>query len=74
VGAASIARTRTLPAMTKAPSVELAALASRSLKKSTLCAELGIHTAYGSYPELLVDPTIDAVYVPLPTACTASGR
>ncbi len=67
LGAASIARTRTLPAMTKAPSVELAALASRSLEKATaLCAELGIPTAYGSYPELLADPTIDAVYLPLP--------
>lgn len=67
LGAASIARTRTLPAMTRAPSVELAALASRSLEKSTaLCAEFGISTAYGSYPELLADPTIDAVYLPLP--------
>jgi predicted dehydrogenase len=67
LGAASIARTRTLPAMTKAPSVELAALASRSAEKSAaLCAELGIPTAYGSYAELLADPTIDAVYLPLP--------
>jgi predicted dehydrogenase len=42
LGAASIARTRTLPAMHKAPSVELVALASRSMDKSTAaCAELG---------------------------------
>ena len=54
LGAASIARTRTLPAMHKAPSVELVALASRSMDKSAAaCAELGIPTAYGSYDELL---------------------
>ena len=67
LGAASIARTRTLPAMHKAPSVELVALASRSMDKSTAaCAELGIPTAYGSYDELLADPDIEAVYIPLP--------
>ena len=67
LGAASIARTRTLPAMHKAPSVELVALASRSMDKSTAaCAELGIPTAYGSYDELLADPDIEAVYLPLP--------
>lgn len=67
LGAAAIARTRTLPAMAQAPSVALMALASRDLAKSTaLCAELDIPTAYGSYEELLADSEIDAVYVPLP--------
>jgi predicted dehydrogenase len=67
IGGAAIARYRTLPAMMQAPSVELAALASRSTDKATaLCAELGVPTAYGSYEQLLADPDIDAVYLPLP--------
>ena len=46
LGAASIARTRTLPAMALAPSVELTALASRSRDKAeALAAELGIDRA-----------------------------
>jgi predicted dehydrogenase len=67
LGAASIARTRTLPAMKLAPSVELHALASRSEDKSkALCGELDIPTPYGSYEDLLADPDVDAVYLPLP--------
>lgn len=67
IGGASIARTRTLPAMKQAPSVELTALASRSAEKAAaLCAELGIPKAFGSYQQLLADPDIDAVYLPLP--------
>jgi len=65
LGAAAIARTRTVPAMALAPSVTLAALASRSLDRAeVVCAELAITTAYGSYEELLADS--DAVYLPLP--------
>jgi xylose dehydrogenase (NAD/NADP) len=46
---------------------ELAAVASRSLDKASAFAQKnGIPLAYGSYEELLADPTIDAVYVPLP--------
>lgn len=74
LGAAAIARTRTLPAMALAPSVTLAALASRSLDKAeALCTELAIPTAYGSYEELLAAPDIDAVYLPLPNHLHAGG-
>jgi predicted dehydrogenase len=67
LGAANIARTRVLPAMALAPSVELTAVASRTLSAATaLCAEFGIERPYGSYEELLADPDIDAVYLPLP--------
>jgi xylose dehydrogenase (NAD/NADP) len=46
---------------------ELAAVASRNLEKASAFAqENGIPQAYGSYEELLADPTIDVVYVPLP--------
>jgi predicted dehydrogenase len=59
--------------MAQAPSVELTAIASRSLDKaSALCAELGIQRPYGSYEELLADPEIDAVYLPLPNTLHAT--
>jgi len=46
---------------------ELAAVASRDLDKaSAFSQENGIPQAYGSYQELLADPTIDVVYIPLP--------
>lgn len=46
---------------------ELVAVASRSLEKARLFAqENGISQAYGSYEELLADPIIDVVYIPLP--------
>jgi xylose dehydrogenase (NAD/NADP) len=46
---------------------ELAAVASRDLDKASAFAqENGIPQAYGNYEELLADPTIDVVYIPLP--------
>ncbi len=46
---------------------ELAAVASRSLDKArAYAAEKNIPQAYGSYEELLADPTIDVIYNSLP--------
>lgn len=43
------------------------AIASRTQSKAAAAAEeLGIPKAYGSYEALLADPTIEAVYIPLP--------
>ena len=53
--------------MQRASNLEVAAIASRDLNKSKAAADqLGIPQAYGSYEELLADPSIDAIYNPLP--------
>jgi predicted dehydrogenase len=67
LGAAKIARTKVIPAMQRAQEGEVTALASRSLETArSAAAALGIAKAYGSYEELLADPDVDAVYIPLP--------
>jgi len=67
LGAAAIAVGRTMPALKEAPSATLLALASRdSAKGQAVAKALGMPKVYASYAQLLADPEIDAVYVPLP--------
>src|SRR6266481_891508 len=67
LGVASIATRKVIPGMQKSALSEIAAIASRDLKKAEAAAkELGIAKAYGSYEELLADEEIEAVYNPLP--------
>jgi predicted dehydrogenase len=48
---------------------EFVAVASRSLERAEAFArERGIPRAHGSYEDLLADPEVDAVYVPLPNS------
>jgi predicted dehydrogenase len=64
---ASIGVRKVIPAMQSGHLSAVAAIASRDLAKArTVAAELNIPTAYGSYEELLADPSIDAIYNPLP--------
>jgi predicted dehydrogenase len=64
---AHIGLKKVLPGMMKGQYTTIAAIASRDLAKAQqAAATLGIPTAYGSYEELLADPNIDAVYIPLP--------
>ncbi len=64
---ARIAIQKVIPAMQTGSYCDVTAIASRSSEKAAQVAEqLGIRKAYGSYEELLADPNIDAVYIPLP--------
>jgi predicted dehydrogenase len=58
-----------IPGLQKSPLIEVAAVGSRDLGKARAFADrCGIATAYGSYEELLADPTIDVIYNPLPNS------
>jgi D-xylose 1-dehydrogenase (NADP+, D-xylono-1,5-lactone-forming) len=58
---------RVLSGARKSDRVEIVAVASRDLARAQAHArERGIERAYGSYEELLADPGLEAVYVPLP--------
>jgi predicted dehydrogenase len=64
---ALIGTQRVIPGMLKSSSLEVAAIASRTLPKAeSVAASLGIAKAYGSYEELLADPSIEVIYNPLP--------
>jgi predicted dehydrogenase len=67
LGTAKIARQKVIPAIQVAPRCEVVAIASRDQARAGQAADsLGIPTAYGSYEELLEDPAVEAVYIPLP--------
>jgi xylose dehydrogenase (NAD/NADP) len=56
-----------IPALKKSQQGALSAVASRDMKRARQYAgEHGFEKAYDSYEDLLADPTIDAVYIPLP--------
>lgn len=67
IGCAGIAKRAVIPGIQQSETGEVSAIASRGLEKAKKTAEeLNIPTAYGSYEELLADPNIDGVYIPLP--------
>ncbi len=70
LGYASIARESFIPALLKAANSEFYALASRSADKLRQCAECFNYPAktYLDYDQLLNDPEIEAVYIPLPNS------
>ncbi len=66
LGTARIARTMA-PAIAATPGVELTAIASRDPDKAVaFAAEFGIDRVHQDYRQLIDDPEIDAVYIPLP--------
>jgi predicted dehydrogenase len=67
LGCARISRRGLIPGIRASKSGYLAALASRDPGTATAWArEFGIPGCYGTYQDLLGDPEIDAVYIPLP--------
>jgi predicted dehydrogenase len=69
LGYARIARVSLIPAIRSSGNSELFALASRdSAKLEQARVDAAPRRLYGSYEEVLRDPDVDAVYVPLPNA------
>ncbi len=58
--------------LSRLPEARIVAIASRGKERaSAAAARLGIAKPYGSYADLLADPEIEAVYIPLPNTLHA---
>lgn len=67
MGTAYIFERDTARGMSLAKNCELTAIAGRNMQKAeAFREEYGFKRAYGSYEELLEDPEVEAVYIPLP--------
>lgn len=67
LGTAKIGREKVIPAMQQCRYGKVTAIASRNPDRARTVADaLRIGKAFGSYEELLSDPDVDAVYIPLP--------
>ena len=67
LGAAKIAVEQVIPAMIKSENANLLAISSRDIKKAkNISQKFSIQKTYGNYEQLILDPEIDAVYIPLP--------
>ena len=67
MGTAYIFERDTAEGMRQAENCQLYAIAGRSMEKALAFQQkYGFEKAYGSYEELLADPQVEAVYIPLP--------
>jgi len=67
LGVAKSGVEKVIPAMQKGAHSSVDAIASRDAARAkAAAAELGIAKSYGSYEALLADPSIEAIYNPLP--------
>lgn len=67
LGAARIARSKVIPALQASPWCQLQAVGARDPAVAReVSAAFGFSAAYGSYDEVLDDPQVEAVYIPLP--------
>lgn len=65
---AAIAQEQMIPAMHNAKNTNLIAIASTSGKEVEIAKRFQIPKTFNNYGELLKDPEIDAVYIPLPNS------
>lgn len=63
---AKIAQKALIPAFARAENAEVIAIASSSAKAKEVSKQFNIPKSYESYEELIQDPDIDAIYIPLP--------
>ncbi len=64
---ARIGQNYVIPAMQQGTYSEVTAIASRDKQRAESVAQrFGIARAYGAYEQLLEDPEVDAIYIPLP--------
>ena len=69
LGYARIARENLIPAMQRSSNSEFYAIASREESKLAECrTRFNVAKTYRGYDELLRDPEVDAVYIPLPNS------
>jgi xylose dehydrogenase (NAD/NADP) len=69
LGAARIAHNQFLPGVLASHRATVAAIASRDRERAAaVAADFNIPRVHTSYQELLEDPNVDAVYVPLPNS------
>ncbi|MGA7271702.1 MAG: Gfo/Idh/MocA family oxidoreductase [Acidimicrobiia bacterium] len=72
LGTADIAVRKVIPAMQGSALSRVVAIASRSAQRAAEVAQsLDIPRSHGSYEELLADPDVEAVYIPLPNSLHA---
>ncbi len=83
LGCAAIAVHKVIPALQRSARGAVVAIGSRSGARAEEAAQtLGIPRHYGSYDDLLADPDVEAVYIPLPNhlhaewtqRCAAAGK
>ncbi|HSV74454.1 MAG TPA: Gfo/Idh/MocA family oxidoreductase [Chthonomonadales bacterium] len=73
LGCSSFARGVALPALSAARGARLHAVASRDATRARELADrFSARRAYGAYEDLLADPGVDAVYIPLPNSLHAA--
>lgn len=83
LGAARIAVRRVLPALLRSERSTVVALASRDRARAVeIARQFEIPRVHASYDDVLADPDVDAVYIPLPNSlhhpwtirCAAAGK
>ena len=63
----TVGRLAVIPAIQRSANGRVLAIASRELERANRAAlEFEIQRAYGAYQQLIDDPDVDAVYIPLP--------